>query len=175
MTLLRVYTLVLAAQPFCAIRTRIREWSKKLHGKGWNKKPRNFLRGRHLTVKQREDISTGLQKSLTGPVSIAAAPSDREAVCFESEIANVLEETGFEVEIDNARRKPSEQETSTGLEMTIKEKTVQPIHASRVVATFRRAGIAIVTKINSQRQKNDTLYITVGPNGAPTRARRSKS
>ena len=54
-----------------------------------------------------------------------------------------------------------------GVEMTVKDKTVRPIHAYRIVSAFRRAGVAIATRINAGRRKNDTLYITVGPNGAP--------
>ena len=128
---------------------------------------RKLLRGRHLTVEQREDISTELQDSMIGPVSITAAASDREAVCYQGEIANVLEDTGFEVEIDNAKRKPSAQQIPTGIEMTVKEETVRPIHAYRIVRAFRRAGVAIATRVNGKRRKNNTLYITVGPNGAP--------
>jgi hypothetical protein len=98
---------------------------------------------------------------------MTAAASDREAVCYEGEIANVLEETGFEVEIDNAMGKPSEPQIATGVEMTVKDKTVRPIHAYRIVQAFRSAGVSIATRINGKRRKNDTLYITVGPNGAP--------
>ena len=60
---------------------------------------------RHLTVEQREDISAGLQDSATGPVSMTAAASDKEAVCYQGEIASVLEDMGCEVEIDNAKEK----------------------------------------------------------------------
>src|ERR1039457_200797 len=88
----------LAADPFSAIRINFRRWRRK-------------RRGRHLTVVQREDISTDLEDSITGPVSMKAAPSDREAVCYEGEIANVLEDTGFKVEIDNAERKSPERKT----------------------------------------------------------------
>ena len=96
-----------------------------------------------------------------------AAASDSEAVAYEREIANVLEDTGFPVEIDNAKRNPSAQRIPMGLEMTVKEKTVRPIHAYRIVRAFRGAGVAIATRINGKRQKNDTLYITVGPDDAP--------
>ena len=128
---------------------------------------------RHITLEQREGISAGLQDSITGPVSMTAAASDKEAVRYEGEIASVLEDTGCKVEIDNAERKAPEQEIPTGVEMTIAEATVQPIHASPIVSAFRRAGVAIVTRINAMRRKNDTLYITVGQNEAPTR-RQSK-
>jgi hypothetical protein len=96
-----------------------------------------------------------------------AAPSDREAVCYEGEIANVLEDTGFKVEIDNAERKSPERKTPAGLEMTIADKTIRPMHASPIVHAFRRAGIAIATRINARRRQNDTLYITVGRNDGP--------
>jgi hypothetical protein len=147
----------LAANPFSAIRTNFRRWKKK-------------RRGRHLTVVQRENISTSLEDSMPGPVSMTAAPSDREAVCYEGEIANVLEDTGFKVEIDNAERKSSERKP-TGLEMTIADKTVRPMHASGIVRAFRRAGVAIATRISVRRRKNDTLYIAVGPNDAPVRSK----
>ena len=104
---------------------------------------------------------------MTGPVSITAAAADNEAVCYQSEIASVLENVGCEVKIDNARGKASVQEIPKGVEMTIKEETVRPMHASRIVRAFRRAGVAIATRINAKRRKNDTLYITVGPNDAP--------
>jgi len=96
-----------------------------------------------------------------------AAASDSEAIGYEREIANVLEETGFPVKIDNAKKKPSAQQMPLGIEMTVKEKTVRPIHAYRIVRAFRSAGVTIATRINGKRQKNDTLYITVGPNDAP--------
>ena len=92
MNLSNVHKLLLAADPFSAIGTNFRGWGKKLHAKEGKKKRRKLLRGRHLTVVQREDISTGLQESMesmTGPVSITAAASDREAVGYEGEIANV--------------------------------------------------------------------------------------
>jgi len=98
---------------------------------------------------------------------MTATTSDREAVCYEGEIANVLEDKGFEVEIDNAKRKPSEEQIPTGVEMTVKDKTVRPVHAYRIVRAFRNAGVAIATRINGKRRNNDTLYITVGPNAAP--------
>lgn len=122
---------------------------------------------RHLTVKQREGISAGLQNSVTGPVSMTAPASDREAVCYESEIASVLEDIGCGVEIDNAKGKALARELPTGVEMTIKEETVRPIHASRIVRAFRRAGVVIATSINARQRNNDTLYITVGPNDSP--------
>ena len=121
---------------------------------------------RHLTGEQREGISTDLQDSTTGPVSLTAAASDKEAVRYEGEIASVLEDTGCKVKIDNAERKAPEQEIPTGVEMTIAEATVQPIHASRIVRAFRHVGVAIATRINARRRRNDTLYITVGQNDA---------
>lgn len=119
---------------------------------------------RHLTTEQRKDIATGLQDSAPGPVSMAAPASDREAVGYQREIANVLEDMGCKVEIDNAKTKTSSQQIPTGVEMTIKDETVRPIHASRIVLAFRRAGLVFATKINAMRRKNDTLYITVGAN-----------
>jgi hypothetical protein len=172
MNLSYLHKLLLAAEPFSAIRRNFRGWRKKLHAKDGEKKQRKLLRGRHLTVVQREDISTELQGSMTGPVSMTAAASDREAICYEGEIANVLEDTGFNVEIDNAKRKAPEQEVPMGVEMTIKEETVRPIHAFRIVRAFQRAGVAIATRINWRRRQNDTLYITVGPNRAPARVPR---
>jgi hypothetical protein len=98
---------------------------------------------------------------------MTAAASDQEAVGYEGEIANLLEGTGFPVEIDNAKRKPSAQQLPSGVEMTVKEKTVRPVHAYRIVRAFRSAGVAIATRINGKQQKNNTLYITVGPDDAP--------
>jgi hypothetical protein len=167
MKLSYVQKLLIAADPFCAARTNYRVWRRKRNAKGGTPKLRRLPRGRHLTVEQREDISTELQDSMIGPVSITAAAADREAVCYEGEIANVLEDTGFTVEIDNAKRKPSAEQIPTGIEMTVKEKTVRPIHAYRIVRAFRRAGVAIATRINGSRRKNNTLYITVGPDDAP--------
>jgi hypothetical protein len=95
---------------------------------------------------------------------MAAPASDKEAVGYQREIANLLEDMGCEVEIDNAKTIASAQQIPTGVEMTIKEETVRPIHASRIVLAFRRAGLVIVTKVNAMRRKNDTLYITVGAN-----------
>ena len=166
MNLSYVQKLLLAADPFSAARTNFRGWKRKRKAKGGTPKLRRLSRGRHLTVEQREDISTELQDSMIGPVSITAAASDREAVCYQGEIANVLENTGFKVEIDNAKRKPAAQQIPTGIEMTVKEETVRPIHAYRIVRAFRRAGVAIATRTNGKRRKNNTLYITVGPNGA---------
>lgn len=151
-----VHKLLLAADPFAAIRTNFRAWGKKLRAKG----------ARHLTSEQREDISTDLQESATGPISMTAAASDKESISYQGEIANVLEETGFEVKIDNAKTKPSEQQIPAGVEVTIKDATVRPVHAYWIVRAFRRAGVAIATRINGQRRKNNTLYITVGANGA---------
>lgn len=167
MKLSYVQKLLLAADPFAAARKNFRVWKRKLKVKGGKSKPRKHVRGRHLTVKQREDILTELQDSTTGPISMTAAASDREAVCYEGEIANMLEDTGFKVEIDNAKGNPSAEQVPTGIEMTVKEETVRPIHAYRIVRAFRSAGVAIATRINGKRRKNNTLYITVGPNSAP--------
>jgi hypothetical protein len=167
MNLSYVQKLLLAADPFSAARTNFRIWRKKLKLKGGRPKSRKSLRGRHLTVKQRGDIVTQLQGSMSGPVSITAASSDREAVCYEGQIANVLEYTGFKVEIDNAQENPSPEQVPTGIEMTVKEETVRPIHAYRIVRAFRNAGVAIATRINRSRRKNNTLYITVGPDSEP--------
>lgn len=101
---------------------------------------------------------------------MTAAASDAEAVSYENEIASVLEDTGFKVEIDNPKKKADQQEIPAGVEMTIADQTVRPRHASRVVEVFRRAGIAIATTINARRRKNNTLYITVGPKSEATLA-----
>lgn len=122
---------------------------------------------RHLTSDQREEISAGLQDATTGPVSMTAPASDKEAVVYEREIASVLEDMGCEVEISNAKTTAAVQEIPAGVEMTIKEETVRPVHASRIVRAFRRAGVVIATKINVRRRQNDTLYISVGPSDAP--------
>jgi hypothetical protein len=167
MNLSYVQKLLLAADPFVAARKNFRIWKKKLKTRGDMPKLHRLPRGRHLTVKQRGDISTELQDSTTGPVSMTAAAADREAVCYEGEIANVLEDTGCKVEIDNATTTPPAEPVPTGIEMTVKEETVRPIHAYRIVRAFRSAGVEIATRINGKRQKNDTLYITVGPNSAP--------
>jgi hypothetical protein len=167
MNLSYVQKLLLAADPFSAARTNFRVWRTKHKAKGGTTKPRRLSHERHLTAEQRKDISTELQYSTIGPVSITAAASDQEAVGYEGEIANMLKDTGFPVEIDNAKRKPSARHIPMGLEMTVKEKTVRPVHAYRIVRAFRGAGVAIATRINGKRQKNDTLYITVGPDDAP--------
>jgi hypothetical protein len=171
MNLSYVHKLLLADDPFSAIRTNFRGWGKKLDAKEGKKKQRKLLRGRHLTVVQRKDISTGLQDSMIGPVSMTAAASDREAVCYEGEIANVLEDKGFSVEIDNTKRKSSEQKIPKGVEMTVADKTIRPIHAYWIVRAFRHAGVEIATRINARRRKNNTLYITVGSNRAPALVR----
>jgi hypothetical protein len=156
---------LVAIDRFPAIRASFQNWKGKFTAK-YGKKKR---RGRHLTVTQRKDISTDLQDSTTGPVTMIADVSDREAVCYEGEIANVLEDTGFKVEVDNAGKKAPEQEAAKGLEMTISDKTVRPMHATGIVRAFRRAGVAIATRINAKRRKNNTLYITVGSNDVPAR------
>jgi hypothetical protein len=165
MALSYAHKLWLAADPVSIIRTDFRAW------RDGRKRRRKLSRDRHLTCRQREDISTGLEDSVTGPVSMTAAASDKEAVCYESEMASVLEETGFEVEIDNPARKAAEREIPKGVEMTIADQTVRPRHAHRIVDVFRRAGIAIATKINARLRKNDTLYITVGAKGGPALVR----
>jgi hypothetical protein len=118
---------------------------------------------RHITSEQREDISVGLEDSMTAPpVTMTANASNKEAVCYQGEIASVLEDIGCTVKIDNATRKAPEQEIPAGVEMTVKETTVRPINASRILRAFRRAGVVIATRINARRRKNNTLYITVG-------------
>jgi hypothetical protein len=119
--------------------------------------------GRHLTDPQRDDIVASLDGGIKGPVSLTASASDPEAVRYESEIACVIEDVGCAVEIANARANSSTEEIPAGVEFSIKETTVRPHHAGPIVAAFRRAGVAIATKINARRRKNDTLYITVGP------------
>ena len=166
MKLSYVQKLLLAADPFCAARKNFRVWRTKHKAKGGKTEPPRPSHERHLTAEQRKDISTELQYSTIGPVSIMAAASDGEAVDYEREIANLLEDTGFPVKIDNAKSKPSAQRLPMGIEMTVKEKTIRPIHAYRIVRAFRNAGVAIATRINGKRQKNDTLYITVGPDDA---------
>lgn len=94
---------------------------------------------------------------------MSAAASDKEAVGYQNEIAKVLEETGFDVKIDNESKEEPAEELPAGVEMTIKEATVRPIHALRIVSAFRRAGVTIATKISALRRKNNTLYISVGP------------
>jgi hypothetical protein len=158
-----VQRLLLTADPFSAIRKTFGGWKKSLRAK--DAKPRS--RARHLTCKQREDIADGLEHSALGPVSMTAAESNKEAVNYEAEIANVLEETGFEIEIDNATVKKQNQGIAPGVEMIVKDQTIRPAHAFGIVQAFRRAGITIATRINASRQKNDTLYITVGSKDAP--------
>jgi hypothetical protein len=167
MKLSYVHKLLLAADPFSAARTNFRVWRTKHKAKSDTTKAHTLSHERHLTAGQRKDISTELKYSTIGPVSMTAAASDQEAVGYEGEIANVLEGTGFPVEIDNAKSKPSAQQLPSGVEMTVKEKTVRPVHAYRIVRAFRSAGVAIATRINGKRGKNNTLYITVGPDDAP--------
>ena len=125
-------------------------------------------KARHLTSEQREEISSDLQYSAVGPVSMTAAASDKEAVHYQAEIADVLESTGFDVDIDNAKTEVSEQQLPKGVEMAVKDRTVRSVHAYWIVSAFRSAGVAIATRINAKRRKNDTLYITVGPNDTTT-------
>ena len=123
---------------------------------------------RHLTSEQREDILGDLEGATAGPpVSMIAEASDKEAVGYQGEIASVLEDIGCKVEIDNEKANPPAEAIPTGVEMTIKEETVRPIHANRIMGAFRRAGVAIITRINARRRNNNTLYITVGANDAP--------
>jgi len=123
--------------------------------------------GRHLTVEQREEISASLQDAVKGQVSMTAVASDKEAVSYEAEIAEVLEDSGFTVEIDNAKRTPLGEAAHPGVEATIADETVRPSHAFRVVQAFRRVGVAVATKINAKRKRKNTLYIAVGPNDTP--------
>jgi hypothetical protein len=129
--------------------------------------PIDEAEGRHLSAEQREEISTSLQDSAKGQVSMTAAASDKEAVAYEVEIAEVLENSGFKVEIDNAKRTSPGEETHPGVEATIADETVRPSHAFRVVQAFRRVGVAVATKINAKRRGKNTLYIAVGPNDTP--------
>lgn len=101
---------------------------------------------------------------------MTAAASDKEAVHYQAEIADVLEGTGFDVNIDNAKTEVSGQQLPKGVEMAVKDRTVRSVHAYWIVSAFRSAGVAIATRINAERRKNDTLYITVGPNAAPAAA-----
>ena len=123
--------------------------------------------GRHLTPEQCDDIAASLKDSAKGQVSMTAAPSDEEAVCYQGEIAAVLEDSGFNVEIDNAKRTLSGGETPRGVEATIADETVRPSHAIRVVQALRRVGVAVATRINATRRGKDTLYLAVGPNDTP--------
>ena len=84
------------------------------------------------------------QEKFSQSESITAAAADKEAVCYQGEIASVLENIGCEVEIDNTRGKTSVQEIPKGVEMTIKEATV---HASRIVRAFS-------ARRSSNRNKN---------------------
>jgi hypothetical protein len=126
---------------------------------------------RHITSEQRDEISEHLKDSVPGPVSMTATASDQEAVGYEHEIASVLEDTGFKVDIVNVKEKPAAAEISAGLEMTVADETIRLSHAYRILHAFQRAGLALVTKINPKRQSNDTLYITVGSNDAPASAK----
>ena len=94
---------------------------------------------------------------------MTASSADPEAVHYEGEIASVLEDVGCAVEIDNASTTASIREIPAGVELTIKERTVRPGHAYRIIDVFRRAGVMLAAKINGRRHKNDTLYISVGP------------
>jgi hypothetical protein len=139
-----------------------------LFGDGGMEEQQEASDARHLTSDQREDILDDLKGSTAGPpVSIVAAASDKEAVGYEGEIASVLQDIGCKVEIDNVKANALAQAIPTGVEMTIKEETVRPIHANRIMRAFRRAGVAIATRINAWRGKNNTLYITVGANDPP--------
>jgi hypothetical protein len=122
---------------------------------------------RHITLDQREEISEHLKDSTLGPISMTATASDREAVGYEREIASVLEDTGFKVDIVNIKGRSAAEEIPAGVEMTVADQTIRLRHAYRILHAFRRAGIALVTRINAKRRRKDTLYITVGPNDAP--------
>ncbi len=98
---------------------------------------------------------------------MTATASDPEAVGYEREIASVLEDTGFKVDIVNLKGSSAAEEIPAGVEMTVADPTIRLNHAYRILRAFRRAGIALVTKINARRRSKDTLYITVGPNDAP--------
>ncbi len=125
---------------------------------------------RHITLDQREEISEQLKDSTPGPISMTATASDPEAVGYEREIASVLEDTGFKVDIVNLKGSSAAEEIPAGVEMTVADATIRLNHAYRILHAFRRAGIALVTKINAKRRSKDTLYITVGPNDAPDSA-----
>lgn len=137
-----------------------------VYGGNGMKREQEHMGGRHLSPEQQEDISAGLQGSTTGTVSISAPASDQEAVGYQCEIASVLVDSGFKVEIDNAKAGSAEEITRPGVEATIADNTVRPRHAYRIVDAFRRAGIAIATRISARRKK-DTLHIAIGPNDAP--------
>jgi hypothetical protein len=122
---------------------------------------------RHITSDQREEISESLEDSIPGPVSMTATTSDQEAVGYEREIASVLEDTGFKVDIVNVKEKSPAEEIPAGVELTVADETIRLGHAYRILHAFQRAGVALVTRINARSHSNDTLYITVGPNDAP--------
>ena len=122
---------------------------------------------RHITLDQREEISEQLKDSTPGPISMTATASDPEAVGYEREIASVLEDTGFKVDIVNVKGRSAAEEIPAGVEMTVADPTIRLSHAYRILHAFQRAGIALVTRINAKRRSRDTLYITVGPNDAP--------
>lgn len=98
--------------------------------------------------------------------------ADQEAVSFQGEIASVLGDSGFQVEIDNAKENSPEEKMHPGVEAIIADNTVRPRHAYRIVDTFRRVGVAIATRIDAKRRKKDTLYIAVGSNDLPAPAPR---
>jgi hypothetical protein len=119
---------------------------------------------RHLTQKQKSDISADMHGATDGPpVIMAAAPSDKEAVCYQGELAGAFVDMGCDVEIDNAKNNALATPTPKGVEVTMKETTVRPIHSSRIVSAFRRAGVAIKTRINGSHKSRTTLYVGVGP------------
>jgi hypothetical protein len=122
---------------------------------------------RHLTPEQCDDISASLQDSAKGPVSMSAAAADSEAVCYQSEIAEVLEDSGFDVEIDNSSQTPSGEESPPGLHASIADATIRPSHAFRVIQAFRRVGLGVATRINAKRRRKNALYIDVGSNDTP--------
>jgi hypothetical protein len=110
MNLSYVQKVLIAADPFSAARTDFRGWKRKIKATGGTPELRKLLRGRHLTVGQREDISTELQDSMEGPVSITAAASDREAICYQGEIANVVEK--WKMKFASGLRGPGQADSS---------------------------------------------------------------
>jgi hypothetical protein len=126
--------------------------------------PATSSEDRHLSPEQQSDIATAMHGATDGPpVVMTAAPLDKEAVCYERELADAFTDMGCDVEIDNSKEKTRASQIPEGIEVTIKETTVRPIHSSRIVSAFRRAGVAIKTRINGSRKSKTTLYVAVGP------------
>lgn len=120
------------------------------------------LPDRSLSREQRTEIIATLEQSPKGPVVLETAQTDSEAVQFEGQISEALAESGFEVKIANALETHRVGQPS-GVILTIANDTLRPRHAGRILRAFRRAGLAIATRINPRRRKKDALYITVGP------------